>query len=136
MSQYKISKARLKEIIKEEYEAAMTRTDEGHGAFGIANRDEKSETEEEKEDEKVDEAHCGSANRDEDNKKPDEDGDGVPDWADKKPGKDDHAEKDGDKKEKDLSKVPPQLRKHMEKKMKKESLDSIRALIQQELKNL
>ena len=64
MSQYKISKARLKEIIKEEYEAAMTRTDEGHGAFGIANRDEEPEAEEkEKEDEKVDEAHCGSANR-------------------------------------------------------------------------
>jgi len=65
MSQYKISKARLKEIIKEEYEAAMARTDEGHGAFGIANRDEEPETEEEEE-EKVDEAHCGSANRDED----------------------------------------------------------------------
>jgi len=30
-------------------------------------------------------------------KKPDADGDGVPDWADKKPGKDDHA--DGDKDE-------------------------------------
>lgn len=29
-------------------------------------------------------------------KKPDEDGDGVPDWADKKPGEDDHAEKDED----------------------------------------
>ena len=28
MSQYKISKARLKEIIKEEYEAAMTRVEE------------------------------------------------------------------------------------------------------------
>ena len=27
-------------------------------------------------------------------KKPDEDGDGVPDWADEKPGKDDHAEKE------------------------------------------
>jgi hypothetical protein len=86
MSQYKITKKRLAEIIKEEYEAAMERTDE---------------------------AHCGTPNRDE--KKPDEDGDGVPDWADKKPGEDDHADK---------------------KKMKKESLDSIRALIQQELKNL
>ncbi len=31
-------------------------------------------------------------------KKPDDDGDGVPDWADKKPGKDDH--EDSDKKEK------------------------------------
>lgn len=30
------------------------------------------------------------------NNKPDKDGDGVPDWADKKPGKDDHAEKDDD----------------------------------------
>jgi len=89
MSQYKITKKRLAEIIKEEYEAAMERTDE---------------------------AHCGgdhAGNRDE--KKPDEDGDGVPDWADKKPGEDDHADK---------------------KKMKKESLDSIRTLIQQELKNL
>lgn len=88
MSQYKISKKRLAEIIKEEYNAAMERTDE---------------------------AHCGTPNRDEKKKKPDEDGDGVPDWADKKPGEDDHADK---------------------KKMKKESLDSIRTLIQQELKNL
>ena len=30
-------------------------------------------------------------------KKPDEDGDGVPDWADKKPGKDDNEDKDDDK---------------------------------------
>ena len=48
-----------------------------------------------------------------DNKRPDEDGDGVPDYVDKKPGKDDNA---GKKKKKDLSKVPPQLRKSMEKK--------------------
>ena len=48
-----------------------------------------------------------------DNKRPDEDEDGVPDYADKKPGKDDNADK---KKKKDLSKVPPQLRKSMEKK--------------------
>ena len=94
MSQYKISKKRLAQIIKEEYDAAMLRTDEGHGAFGIANRDEPKSKKK---------------------KKPDEDGDGVPDWADKKPGEDDHADK---------------------KKMKKESLDSIRALIQHELKNL
>jgi len=32
----------------------------------------------------------------EEKKKPDADGDGVPDWADKKPGKDDHAEDDSD----------------------------------------
>ena len=37
-------------------------------------------------------------NEEEENKKPDEDGDGVPDWADKKPGKDDHENKE-DKKE-------------------------------------
>ena len=118
MSQYKITKKRLAQIIKEEYDAAMLRTDEGHGAFGIANRDEdtpKSNKKKKKADADLDEAHCGSANRDEKKKKPDEDGDGVPDWADKKPGEDDHADK---------------------KKMKKESLDSIRTLIQQELKNL
>lgn len=34
-------------------------------------------------------------------KKPDEDGDGVPDWADKKPGEDDNEDKDDDKEDKD-----------------------------------
>lgn len=125
MSQYKISKARLKEIIKEEYEAAMTRTDEGHGAFGIANRDEESkaeEKEEKEEDEKVDEAHCGSANRDEKkNLDPvgNEDGD---------------IDNDGD--EDATDKYLMNRRKAIGKAMNKESLDSIRALIQQELKNL
>ena len=33
-------------------------------------------------------------------KKPDEDGDGVPDWADKKPGKDDNEDKEDDDGEK------------------------------------
>ena len=45
---------------------------------------------------------------------PDEDKDGVPDFRDEKPGEDDNA---GKKKKKDLSKVPPQLRKHMKGKM-------------------
>ena len=36
-------------------------------------------------------------------KKPDKDGDGVPDWADKKPGEDDHAEDKKDKKDKKKS---------------------------------
>ena len=69
----------------------------------------------------------------EEGKKPDEDGDGVPDYADKKPGKDDHAEKEGDKKgkKKDLSKVPPQLRKSM----KKESLARLREMIKAELES-
>lgn len=51
-------------------------------------------------------------------KKPDADGDGVPDYADKKPGEDDNKEKDEEEKsDKDLSKVPPQLRKHVKGKM-------------------
>ena len=51
-------------------------------------------------------------------KKPDADGDGVPDYADKKPGEDDNEEKgEEEKSDKDLSKVPPQLRKHVKGKM-------------------
>ena len=45
-------------------------------------------------------------------KKPDADGDGVPDWADKKDGPDPKPAKKGTKN------MPPQLRKHAEKKMK------------------
>jgi hypothetical protein len=41
--------------------------------------------------------------------KPDADGDGVPDWADKKPGKDDNADKKGSKPKK--GQVPPQFAK-------------------------
>lgn len=51
-------------------------------------------------------------------KKPDADGDGVPDWADKHPGKDDKESK-GDKKSMSkgkLNKLPPGLRKYMQKK--------------------
>jgi len=49
--------------------------------------------------------------KEEEDKKPDEDGDGVPDYADKKPGKDDHKE---DKKKSSKPKkgvVPPQFQK-------------------------
>ena len=55
-------------------------------------------------------------------KKPDADGDGVPDWADKKDG-DDNADKKSDKKSSKpkKGKVPPQLQKHV--KGKKEDLD-------------
>ena len=140
MSQYKITKKRLAEIIKEEYEAAINRTDE---------------------------AHCGTPNRDEPKskkkKKPDDDGDGVPNWADKKPGKNDHADEDeatnesagdwttairtgfggdayGVRKTKYGKTDPDEDDKDdkddTKKKMNKESLDSIRTLIQQELKNL
>lgn len=53
-------------------------------------------------------------------KKPDEDGDGVPDWADKKPGKDDHAEKeDKPKKKSAKGEIPPQLRDHVKGKQNK-----------------
>ena len=91
MSQYKISKKRLAEIIKEEYEAISKRNAE----------------------QRQDEAHCGTGNRDDDDSKPD--------YID--------IDGDGDKKE-------PLKKAAKEKKMKKESLDSIRSLIQQELKNL
>jgi hypothetical protein len=46
----------------------------------------------------------------EEKKKPDADGDGVPDWADKKPGKDDNADKKKGSKPK-KGKVPPQFQK-------------------------
>jgi hypothetical protein len=49
-------------------------------------------------------------------KKPDADGDGVPDWADKKDGPDPKPKKKGTKN------MPPQLKKHAEKKMKGESV--------------
>jgi len=90
MSQYKISKKRLAQIIKEEYDAAMLRTDEGHGAFGNANRDEPI------------------------NK-------GKYDDGDCKDEKCDHIDCGKD---------------HSSKEMSGDSLDSIRILIQQELKNL
>lgn len=48
--------------------------------------------------------------------KPDADGDGVPDWADKKDGPDPKPKKKGTKN------MPPQLKKHAEKKMKGESV--------------
>lgn len=57
-------------------------------------------------------------------KKPDADGDGVPDYVDKKPGEDDNADKKGDKKKGSKPKkgeIPPQLKKHV--KGKKEELD-------------
>jgi hypothetical protein len=62
---------------------------------------------------------CGCRPMEEgEDKKPDADGDGVPDYADKKPGEDDNKDKDEEEKsDKDLSKVPPQLRKHVKGKM-------------------
>ena len=86
MSQYKITKKRLAEIIKEEYEALQQ------------------------------EAHCGTGNRDDDAK---------PDYID--------IDGDGDKEE-PMKKAAKE--KEDKKKVKKESLDSIRELILQELRNL
>jgi len=96
MSQYKISKKRLAEIIREEYISILA-----------------------EEDKKPDFADI------------DDDGDKDEDMED---AAEDKKEKGDEKKseDKDLSKVPPQLRKSM----KKESLNSIRDLIHQELKNI
>ena len=102
MSQYKITKKRLAEIIKEEYESILAEAKKSRPDFLDLDKD---------------------GNKDEP----------MEDTAE------DKEEKEGDKKDgkkKDLSKVPPQLRKSMEKKMKKESLDSIRALIKKELGNI
>ena len=52
-------------------------------------------------------------------KKPDADGDGVPDWADKKPGKDDNAgKKKGSKPKKGV--VPPQFKKNVKEEKESE----------------
>ena len=77
MSQYKISKKRLAEIIKEEYEAVSKRNAE----------------------QRQDEAHCGTGNRDDD--------DAKPDYID--------IDGDGDKKE-------PLKKAAKEKKMKKSAM--------------
>ena len=96
MAEYKITKKRLAQIIKEEYQ--------------------RIQAEEAKKPDFLD------LDKDGNKEEPMEDA------------ADDKEEKDGGKKEKkkDLSKVPPQLRKSM----KKESLDSIRDLIRKELGNI
>jgi hypothetical protein len=95
MSRYKITKKRLAEIIKEEYESIMAQEAKKPDFLDL--------------------------DKDGNKKEPMEDA------------ADDEEEKDDDKKNgKDLSKVPPQLRKSM----KKESLASIRDLIKKELQNL
>ena len=96
MSRYKITKKRLAEIIKEEYESILAEA----AKPDFLDLDKDGDKEESMED-----------------------------------AAEDKEEKEGDKgkkKKKDLSKVPPQLRKSM----KKESMDSIRQLIQKELQNL
>ena len=117
MSQYKITKKRLAEIIKEEYDAAMERTDE---------------------------AHCGgdhAGNRDEKKKKPDDEAtnESAGDWTTATM-TDDAGAAYGVRKTKYGKTAPDEDDKDdkddTKKKMKKESLDSIRTLIQQELKNL
>jgi len=96
MSRYKITKKRLAEIIKEEYESILAEAAKKPDVLDL--------------------------DKDGDKDEPMED---AAEYKEEKEG-DDKGEK------KDLSKVPPQLRKSM----KKESLDSIRDLIQKELQNL
>tara|TARA_A100001515_G_scaffold30585_1_gene23861 strand:+ start:1437 stop:1727 length:291 start_codon:yes stop_codon:yes gene_type:complete len=96
MSQYKITKKRLAEIIKEEYESILAQEEKKPDFLDLDKDGNKKEPMEDAADDK-------------------EDGD----------------DKEKDNK-KDLSKVPPQLRKSM----KKESLDSIRDLIKRQLGNL
>ncbi len=111
----------LENVAAEDIEVTDASLAEGHGGDHPAMRDRED-------DEEIDEGGAAHKNdqrnrrrddprvkplEEEDDGPPDEDGDGVPDYADKKPGKDDNA---GKKKKKDLSKVPPQLRKSMEKK--------------------
>ncbi len=99
MSQYKISKKRLAEIIKEEYDAAMERTDEAHcGGDHAGNRDEKDPAKSTEEHDDAPELKGGQK--------------GLPDGLQKA------------------------IINKNKKKVNKESLDSIRTLIQQELKNL
>ena len=74
-------------------------------------QEQQQEEEEKVEEITTNEANCGDHNLEggegevaivqlaEEDKKPDEDGDGVPDWADKKPGEDDHADKEEEKNE-------------------------------------
>jgi len=59
-------------------------------------------------------------------KKPDDDGDGVPDWADKKPGEDDHAKKDS-KGGKGLSAKQKKLPKGLQKAIAKKTNEGISA---------
>ena len=140
MSQYKITKKRLAEIIKEEYEAIMSQElEEGYMDKYDREHDE-YRRERKRQHDRERKAHSryqssgrykapgyGSGgigggsrkerfagfNRDDDEAKPD--------YID--------LDKDGDKKE-------PMKKAAKDKKMKKESMDSIRALIQKELKNL
>jgi len=66
-------------------------------------------------------------------KKPDADGDGVPDWADKKPGKDDNAEDKDKKPKKGLSakqkKLPAGLQKAIAKKTESKHIDEGKTII-------
>jgi len=76
-------------------------------------------------------------------KKPDEDGDGVPDWADKKSGDDNEKDdeessdkkEDDEKEDKDMSKVPPQLRDHVKSKMKENRKVNIKEVVRRVLEN-
>jgi len=135
MSQYKITKQRLAQIIKEEYEAIVSQElEEGYMDALDRSREEERrqksydydarerERERNRRQGRTGGTRMGGSyekkrfpgfNRDDEEAKPD--------YID--------IDKDGDKDE-------PMKKAAKDKKMKKEGLDSIRALIQQELKNL
>ena len=93
----------------------------------------------------LDEAHCSKRDTDLDEEKmPDKNKDGIPDYAQDGKGKNDLGKAKGvddskddsdedSKKDKDLSKVPPQLRKHVAKK-KKVSETQLRTAIREAIK--
>ena len=143
MSQYKISKKRLAEIIKEEYESLLAQEiDEGYMDALDRSRDEE-DRERRRQSRRIDQerernrrrggyrspgAGSGMGGIGGGGKRPErfagfnrDDDEAKPDYID--------LDKDGDKKE-------PMKKAAKDKKMKKESMDSIRALIQKELKNL
>ena len=97
--------------------------------FGFdLNRLNESEEDNEKDEEPIEEGE---------DKKPDEDGDGVPDYADKNPGEDDNKDGDKDDKKKPSGKakkgvVPPQFQKNKVEEAKLRAY--IRKLIQESLK--
>tara|TARA_R100001079_G_scaffold108777_1_gene79969 strand:+ start:542 stop:970 length:429 start_codon:yes stop_codon:yes gene_type:complete len=142
MSQYKITKKRLAEIIKEEYEAIMSQELEEGYMDKYDRAYEEEERERRRQMRRIDQerernrrsggyrspgAGSGMGGIGGGGRRPERfagfnrDDEAKPDYID--------LDKDGDKEE-------PMKKAAKDKKMKKEGLDSIRALIQQELKNL
>ena len=113
----------LENVAFEDIQVTNASLAEGH-SHSMKRDDDKEED--------LDEAHCGSRDDDEEldeEKMPDKNKDGIPDYAQDGKGANDlgkakgadskDKDEDGDEKsDKDVSKVPPQLRKHVKGKMK------------------